>query len=32
MEIRRWMKHSVHAVKPFDSIQHARELMEGGTA
>ena len=28
MEIRRWMKHPVHSVKPLDSIQHARELME----
>jgi acetoin utilization protein AcuB len=28
MEIRRWMKHPVHAVKPLDSIAHARELME----
>ena len=28
MEIRRWMSHPVHAVKPLDSIQHARELME----
>lgn len=28
MELRRWMSHPVHAVKPFDSIQHARELME----
>lgn len=28
MEIRKWMKHPVHAVKPLDSIQHARELME----
>lgn len=28
MEIRKWMKHPVHSVKPLDSIQHARELME----
>ena len=28
MEIRRRMSHPVHAVKPLDSIQHARELME----
>jgi acetoin utilization protein AcuB len=28
MEVRRWMTHPVHAVKPLDSIQHARELME----
>ena len=28
MEIRRWMKHPVHSVKPLDSIQHARDLME----
>lgn len=28
MEVRRWMKTPVHAVKPLDSIQHARELME----
>ena len=28
MEVRRWMKHPVHSVKPLDSIQHARELME----
>jgi acetoin utilization protein AcuB len=28
MEIRKWMKHPVHTVKPLDSIQHARELME----
>ena len=28
MEVRKWMKHPVHSVKPRDSIQHARELME----
>lgn len=28
MEVRRWMKWPVHSVKPLDSIQHARELME----
>ena len=28
MEIEKWMKHPVHSVKPLDSIQHARELME----
>jgi CBS domain-containing protein len=28
MEIRKWMKHPVHSVKPLDSIQHARDLME----
>lgn len=28
MEVRRWMKHPVHTVKPLDSIQHARELVE----
>lgn len=28
MQVRRWMKHPVHSVKPLDSIQHARELME----
>jgi len=28
MEVRQWMKHPVHSVKPLDSIQHARELME----
>lgn len=28
MEIGLWMKHPVHAVKPLDSIQHAREIME----
>jgi acetoin utilization protein AcuB len=27
MEVRRFMKHPVHSVKPLDSIQHARELM-----
>lgn len=29
MEVRRWMKHPVHSIKPLDSIQHARELMDG---
>ena len=28
MQIQKWMKHPVHCVKPLDSIQHARELME----
>lgn len=28
MEIAIWMKHPVHVVKPLDSIQHAREIME----
>jgi acetoin utilization protein AcuB len=29
MEIRKWMKKEpLHSVKPLDSIQHARELME----
>ena len=28
MEIRNWMKRPIHSVKPLDSIQHARELME----
>jgi len=28
VEIEKWMKHPVHSVKPLDSIQHARELME----
>ena len=28
MEVRRWMKSPVQSVKPLDSIQHARELME----
>ena len=28
MKVRRWMKHPVYAVKPLDSIQHARELLE----
>jgi len=27
MEVRKWMKHPVHSVKPLDSIEHARELM-----
>ena len=29
MEVRKWMKHPVHSIKPLDSIQHARELMDG---
>jgi acetoin utilization protein AcuB len=28
MNIRSWMKHTLHSVKPLDSIQHARELMQ----
>lgn len=28
MVVRKWMKHPVQSVKPLDSIQHARELME----
>jgi len=28
MEVRKWMRHPVHSVKPLDSIQHARELIE----
>ena len=28
MQVRRWMNHVVHSVKPHDSIQHARELLE----
>ncbi len=28
MEIRTWMKQTVHSVRPLDSIQHAREVME----
>ena len=28
MEIAKWMKHPVQCVKPLDSIQHAREIME----
>ncbi len=28
MEIAKWMKHPVHHVKPLDSIQHARNVME----
>jgi acetoin utilization protein AcuB len=27
MDVRRWMKHPVHTIKPLDSIQHAREVM-----
>jgi acetoin utilization protein AcuB len=23
-----WMKHDVHSIKPLDSIQHARDIME----
>lgn len=28
MEVRRWMKAPVQSVKPLDSIQHARNVME----
>jgi acetoin utilization protein AcuB len=28
MQIRDWMRHPVHTVRPLDSIAHARELME----
>ena len=28
MQIEKWMRRPVHTVKPLDSIQHARELME----
>jgi acetoin utilization protein AcuB len=28
MEIRKWMKHPVHVVKPLDTIQHVRDLMD----
>ena len=28
MEIRQWMTHPVVCLKPLDSVQHARELME----
>jgi acetoin utilization protein AcuB len=28
MLVQKWMKHPVQSVKPLDSIQHARELME----
>ena len=28
MEIQQWMKNPVHCVKPLDSIQHARDIME----
>ncbi len=28
MRISNWMKHPVHAVKPLDSLRHARHLME----
>ncbi len=28
MEIEKWMKQPVHCVKPLDSIQHARDIME----
>jgi acetoin utilization protein AcuB len=28
MNVREWMKSPVHAVKPLDSVLHARELME----
>jgi acetoin utilization protein AcuB len=28
VQVKNWMKPHVHAVKPLDSIQHAREIME----
>jgi acetoin utilization protein AcuB len=28
MELKKWMKHPVHHVKPRDTIQHARDIME----
>lgn len=28
MEVQKWMKHPVHTVRPLDSIQHARDIME----
>jgi acetoin utilization protein AcuB len=28
MEIQKWAKHPVHCVKPLDSIEHARQIME----
>jgi len=28
MEIQKWMKYPVHCVKPLDSIEHARDIME----
>ncbi len=28
MEVEKWMTRQLHAVKPLDSIRHARELME----
>jgi acetoin utilization protein AcuB len=28
MEIQKWLKYPVHCVKPLDSIQHARDIME----
>ena len=28
MEIAKWMKHPVQTIKPLDTIQHAREVME----
>ena len=28
MHIEKWMKRDVHCIKPLDSIQHARDLME----
>jgi acetoin utilization protein AcuB len=28
MEIQKWVKSPVHCVKPLDSIQHARDIME----
>ena len=28
MLIEKWMKREVHSIKPLDTIQHARDLME----
>jgi len=28
VEIRKWMVHPVHTLRPLDSIRHAREMME----
>ncbi len=28
MEVQKWMKTPVHTVRPLDSIQHARDIME----
>ena len=27
MNVRNWMKHPVHSIKPLDSVEHAREVM-----